>query len=147
MVKTTLTLSTSLALPNSSLFLHSSILLYPSRDPGGLQVRRDTPAARGPDDITGLASALTGCLIQSSHLEESEHRESQSTLLNLAPPPRTEHAARFNTVQHCTEKQQKMRFNGTQETGTAGLKRAGLIQLMTAAFHKKLLFPITSPAC
>lgn len=48
MVKTPLTLSAShfsLALPNSSLFLHSSILLYPSRDPGGLQVCRDTPAA------------------------------------------------------------------------------------------------------
>lgn len=47
-VKTPLTPSAShfsLALLNSSLFLHSSILLYPSRDPGGLQVRGDTPAA------------------------------------------------------------------------------------------------------
>lgn len=70
----------SLTLPNSSLFLHSPILHMTPEVSRCAEIHLQPAAAQGPDDITGLASALTGCLIQSSHLVESERWESQSTL-------------------------------------------------------------------
>ncbi len=69
----------SLALPKNPSFCTGLSFTWPRRSPGA---QRYTCSRLLPKDQTtaGLASALTGCLIQSSHLVESERWESQSTL-------------------------------------------------------------------